>query len=172
MKSHLQKNILFVFIFLTHQGFSTILSAQVGIDGLTCSMCSNSVERLLYKLDFVEQVKMDLNQNQAIILFKKDKKVVISAIAQKVMDAGYSVRFLKALFTFDNITVENNGKYELAGDTYYFILNDSKALVGNTELTFLGKQYVPKKEWYQWQNKIAEVKKINKTDKNSYFVTL
>jgi len=168
----LLKSILFIFIFWSHQAYSTILSAQVGIDGLTCSMCSNSVERLLYKLDFVEEVKMDLNQNQATILFKKDKKVVISAIAQKVIDAGYSVRFLKALFTFDNLTVENNTKYESEGDRYYFIVNDKKVLTGSTELTILGKQYVPKKEWYQWQNKIAEVKKINKTDKNSYFVTL
>src|SRR5690606_2438006 len=74
-------------------------SAQLGINGLTCSMCSYSVENSIKKLPFIRSIKMDLNSNIAILEFYEGKPVNFEAIALKVIDAGFAVRFLKAKFS-------------------------------------------------------------------------
>lgn len=62
--------------------------------GLTCSMCSKAIFKALSKLDFVEEVKVDIEQSKFILTFKSGKKVVIDQIKSAVADAGFSVQSL------------------------------------------------------------------------------
>ena len=48
-------------------------SATIHINGLTCSACSFAVQRSISTIDFVERIDMDLNENIAMIVFKKNK---------------------------------------------------------------------------------------------------
>jgi copper chaperone CopZ len=73
---------------------------EIGIDGLTCSLCSRNVEMSLRKLDFVQTVYMDLEKTQGRIYLKPELDPQPDKIAQAVRNAGYSVRFLTAGFAF------------------------------------------------------------------------
>jgi copper chaperone CopZ len=62
--------------------------------GLTCSMCSKAIFKSLTKLDFVEEVKVDIEKSKYILSFKTDSKVDIAKIKKAVTDAGFGVKSL------------------------------------------------------------------------------
>ena len=84
------------FVLFAFCAIAQFTSAKIGINGLTCSACTRSVETGLRKLSFVENVEMSLENKSGIITFKKGQKVEIEKIASAVTDAGFSVRFLTA----------------------------------------------------------------------------
>ncbi|MFN7911502.1 MAG: heavy-metal-associated domain-containing protein [Bacteroidota bacterium] len=77
--------------------FSQTISFDLGIDGLTCSQCSKSVEMQLKKLDFVKTVEMDLANTRALIRINETSILSPDAIAKAACNAGFSVRYLKLL---------------------------------------------------------------------------
>lgn len=127
-----------------------ITDAEIGINGLTCSQCSRSVEMRIRKLDFVKNVQMNLNQTDARIEFKHNKKVEIDKVAQAVVDAGFSVRSLKATLQLDNVTIPANQCLNYNGDNYLFVQKNTSTLKGPVTVQFLGEKYLPKKEFKKW----------------------
>ncbi len=61
---------------------------------LTCSMCSKAIFKALSSLDFVADVKVDIEQSKYILTFKSGKTVVIDQIKSAVTDAGFGVQSL------------------------------------------------------------------------------
>lgn len=139
---------IFVFCLLS---ISSCLHAQfrqvsIGVNGLTCSQCSRSVEMQLRKLPFVKDIRMDLEHTEGRILFKENKPVNIKAIARAVKDAGFSVRYLKADIDGQDIKVSEEGCFNLYGDVYY-VSKLNKPQEGSVlTLQFLGKEYLPQHE--------------------------
>src|SRR5437868_14670560 len=129
---------------------SQFLSAEVGLNGLTCSMCSLGTDKALKKLPFIEAVHVDLNALDAHITFKKGVNVSIDDIRKTIEDAGFSVRTIEAVLQFDSVTVGKDFHYSLAGDTYHFIGVDHKTLEGPVKLRFVDKDYVTAKEFAQF----------------------
>ena len=146
------------------------VSASIGIDGLTCSACSYGTEKSLKKLDFVKEIKMDLNTKTAEIKFIPGKKVSVEALAQKVIDAGFSVRFIKVSFIFKDTSVKENSEYTYDADVFHFIKTETKQLKRNHTLQFLGKKYLSAEEYKKWKSLIPETKK--EEGKKIYYVTL
>lgn len=128
--------------------------AYVGVNGLTCSQCSRSVEMQLRKLSFVKAVQMDLEHTNAKIAFREDSTVNIAAIARAVRDAGFSVRFLKADIDRQNIEITGKDCFRLQGDVYY---TPGIAEVKEKRLTlqFVGKGYMPKSDEKQFKLPVA-----------------
>jgi len=62
--------------------------------GLTCSMCSKAIFKALTSLDFVADVKVDIEQSKYILTFKSGKSVVVDQIKSAVTDAGFGVQSL------------------------------------------------------------------------------
>lgn len=150
--------------------FAQFLSADVGINGLTCSACSRSVEMSIRKLDFVQDVQMDLQNTRGKIVFKEGGHVSIDKLAKAVTDAGFSVRYLNALFVVDSVSIFNNNYFDYENAHYRFINAVTKKLSGAVTLTFIGKKYLPKKEYKKWKK---EIKSIYANDKQkAYYVTL
>ena len=75
---------------------TVIKKVSVLASGLTCSMCSKAIFKALSKLDFVEEVKVDIEQSKFVLSFKSGKTVVIDQIKSAVADAGFSVQSLVA----------------------------------------------------------------------------
>lgn len=146
--------------------------ATIGIDGLTCSMCSNSVEKLLRQLDFVEHVTMDLNQTTAEVLFKPGKKVSIRELSQKVFDSGFSVRSLKTVFTFNEVECKEGNRFVFEGDEYIFLKAPSEKLNGAKEVTFIGKKFMSPKEFNHWKNSLSKYKGTLKIKSAVYHIVL
>jgi copper chaperone CopZ len=87
------------FLFNVSALLAQFSKVEIGVDGLTCSMCTRSTELSIRKLDFVDSVKMDLTNTNGVITFKKGMPVSVEKIAQAVKNAGFSVRYLKADFS-------------------------------------------------------------------------
>jgi copper chaperone CopZ len=116
--------------------------AELQVSGLTCSMCSKATEKSLRTLDFIGDIKADLNRNVFVITFKKDIPVNLEQISKKVQNAGFFVNNLKATFNFDNVKV-NNSTFNFGGDTYRLVNGADKPLAGPVMVTVVDKGFAP-----------------------------
>jgi len=73
---------------------TVIKKVSLVASGLTCSMCSKAIFKALTKLDFVDEVKVDIELSKFVLTFKSGKTVVIDQIKAAVADAGFSVQSL------------------------------------------------------------------------------
>ena len=166
----LYKLILAAFLLLSVRASANYTWAMLGVDGLTCSQCSRSVEMSIRKLSFVQDVEMDLANTEAKITFKLAAKVDIQKIAQAVYDAGFSVRYLSAGFVFDNTGVVNNTCFPFEGNQLQFIKVSPQVLKGEVTLKFIGKKFISAKEYKKWQSSLIPV--CDKTKGEILYVTL
>lgn len=116
--------------------------AELQVSGLTCSMCSKATEKSLRTLNFIGDIKADLNRNVFVITFKKDIPVNLDQISKKVQGAGFFVNNLKATFNFDNVKVKDN-TFSYGGDTYRFVNGTDKPLNGPVAVTLVDKGFAP-----------------------------
>ncbi len=75
---------------------TVIKKVSLVASGLTCSMCSKAIFKALTKLDFVDEVKVDIEKSKFVLSFKSGKTVVIDQIKSAVADAGFSVQSIVA----------------------------------------------------------------------------
>jgi len=134
--------IFIALIILSASAQAQFTKAELQVSGLTCSMCSKATEKSLHTLNFIGDIKADLNRNVFVITFKKDVPVNIDLISKKVQDAGFFVNNFKATFNFDNVKLSNNA-FSYGGDTYRLINADSKPLAGPVAFTVVDKAFAP-----------------------------
>lgn len=164
--------VLLVLAFLPYMSFGQFQSAEIGVDGLTCSACTRAVEMSVRKLDFVDSVAMDLSNTNGQLFFKKRAKISVEKIAKAVTDAGFSVRYLNAVFNFSNVSVEEKFCWTYENEQYQFVKTENKILNGNITLKFIGEKYLSKKEIKKWSAIISNAKGKGCNAKNIYYVTL
>lgn len=121
-----------------------VLSAKVGINGLTCSQCSRSVEMQLRKLSFVKNVNMDLETTEGTLQFNEGSDVDFLKIAKAVKDAGFSVRFLDTEIDMRKVKVTEKG-FTIGKDLYLFP-NAINIQSENVRFRFLGKMFSSKRD--------------------------
>ena len=147
-------------------------SVEMGIDGLTCSMCSRSVEMSLVKLDFINRVVMDLNNNRSEIFFNEGAYVSIDKVAQAVIDAGFSVAYLNASFDFKEHPIDTDNCWNYEYEAYQFIDVKQPKLKGEMILKFIGKNFLSRSEMKKWKTQLSEAKNKICNQNEHYFVTL
>lgn len=156
-KGEKMKKIIFAIVFTFLSALSVqaqFVSASVGVDGLTCSMCAKGTEETLRQLPFIDDVKIDLNKLVASITFKKGVHVEIDKLKEMIYDAGFTTRSLEVVFNFDTaFTVENDAHFVYDGATYHFIGVKDNKLSGPVTLRFIDKPYVSKREFAQLAKK-------------------
>jgi copper chaperone CopZ len=136
--------------------------AELQVSGLTCSMCSKATEKSLRTLNFIGDIKADLNRNVFVITFKKDAPVNLDQISKKVQNAGFFVNNLKATFNFDNVKITDNN-FTYAGDTYRLVNGTDKALYGPVALTVVDKGFAPAAVYKKYPNAPADNSKTGRT---------
>ncbi len=122
-------------------------NVYIGVNGLTCSQCSRTVEMSIRKLSFVADVKMNLEHTEGTIVLKKNSKADMEKIAQAVMNAGFSVRYLQADLHIDNSAVSSGACLTYNGDQFVFAEAPKAPLAGTIKLKFIGKKYMPKSDF-------------------------
>jgi copper chaperone CopZ len=144
-------------LFLTslNESFAGIKWADIGVNGLTCSLCSRSVEMSLRRLDFVDSVGMSLETTEGRVYFKSNLPINLDQVAKAVVRAGFSVRFLKVEFTFDDIAVNHDGSFVYQGQTFEWLDFKNKPDKKPVALKLVDENFLPKKESNQWKKKFA-----------------
>src|SRR6478736_779050 len=91
-KRFIMKKILLVLaITISIAAKAQVTKVYLQASGLTCSMCSNAINKALKTLDFVDKVDADIKNYTFEILFKEASHVDFNKIRRKVEDAGFSV---------------------------------------------------------------------------------
>jgi len=103
------------------------------------------------KLDFVKDVVMNLQNTEGKIILKEGVKVDVKKIAQAVVNAGFSVRYVSAGFKFENTQITNGYCYPFEGQQFQFVKTEPKTLNGEVTLKFLGKQFQAAKDYKIWK---------------------
>lgn len=134
-----------LFLFLLTAGrisAQQIASAELQVTGLTCSMCSQATEKSLRSLDFIQDIKPDLNKNIFVISFKKSKPVNIDLIRKKVQDAGFSIGNMTIVFLFSNLKLDENGQAVSGPDVYKFLNAKNKTLNGEVKASIVDRNFI------------------------------
>ncbi len=170
------KKISFLCFLLMNLSVSAqFLTAHVAVDGLTCSACSFVTQKSLMQLPFIEDVQMDLNTHIATLTFKNGSPVAMDRIAQKVVDAGFSVGGFTAEIYLKEVAVSDNFCFEYDGAIFHFIQTKERNITGIATLTFIGKEFMNKKEFKRYKAAMTAVCASGDKDlklTKTYFITL
>jgi copper chaperone CopZ len=120
-----------------------ITKVEIMATGLTCSMCSNAINKQLKTLIEVEKVDIDLNKNLFVITLKADNKLNPKIFKDKVEKAGFFVGSMVLSVNFANQSIEDNKQI----DNYIFIDTKAQTLNGLTKVKVLDRGYVTAKEY-------------------------
>lgn len=132
--------------------FSMSASAQVTkvslqASGLTCSMCSNSINKALQKLDFVDKIDADIKTYTFEITFKSNSNVDFDMIKRKVEGAGFSVSGFIVTMNFDKVLAKQNEPVIIGDKTFLFVSKNEQLLDGEKQVRLLDKGFVSPKEY-------------------------
>jgi hypothetical protein len=122
-----------------------IESAIIGVNGLTCSQCSRSVEMALRKLPFVADVTMNLEHTRGVVHFKNNQNINLNQLAEAPVNAGFSTAYVQLKIDLSAIN-PGNGCFVYEGKAFYFLqtLTPEHPAVMNFQV--IAKGFLPKKE--------------------------
>ena len=110
-------------------------------------MCSNSINKALKTLSFVDNVDPNIQTSTFEITFKPGSNVDFDAIKKKVEDAGFSVANFIATIDFKNVQIEPNKTVTVGDKTFYFLNAKEQLLTGNKKIKMIDKGFVSNKEY-------------------------
>jgi copper chaperone CopZ len=135
--------ILALFISLSSQAQISKVTLQAS--GLTCSMCSNAINKSLKTLDNVDKVMANIKTSSFDISFKPGSQVNFDQLKKKVEAAGFFVANLTATVNFDNLKIEKDKHYQVAGMNIHFLNAKGETLQGEQQVQVVDKGYVSAK---------------------------
>jgi copper chaperone CopZ len=152
------KKILFVAAMLVSLAVNAqVTKVSMQASGLTCSMCSNAINKSVKSLNFVDNVSANIKTSTFDITFKSDAKIDFEELKKRVEDAGFFVSKFVATFRFNNVQLKENEPINIGDKTLRFINVKDQALNGDKAVRILNKGFVSSKE-YKKNAVIAPVK--------------
>lgn len=124
-----------------------IIKAEIIATGLTCSMCSNAINKQFKALEEVDKVETDLNTNTFIIYLKKNSKITPRILKERVEKAGFFVGSMLITLQFENLKIVDNLSVNKNNLSIVFIDSKPKTLNGETRVKILDKGFVTQKEF-------------------------
>lgn len=156
------KRYLLIFALLTLCSSQNLLAGiswvDIGVNGLTCSMCTRSVEMSIRRLDFVDTVVMSLEKAEGRIYFESNLPVNFDQLAKAIVNAGFSVRFIKVQFNFDDIQIGTDGSFSYQGQVFKWIDFKTKPEKATVVLKLIDEGFLPKKESIRFKKKVSSSK--------------
>lgn len=149
--------LLACFVLITGlKSYSQIAKAEIIATGLTCSMCSNAINKQLKAMPEVESVATDLNTNTFTVVFKKNNSLSPKVLKNSVEKAGFFIGSMVLTMVFDNLKIEDNLVVKKENATFIFV--DSKSKIGSetTRVQVLDKGYVTQKEYKKLEKSFSK----------------
>ena len=144
--NHKYSALVFLIALFSISSQAQIAKAEIQATGLTCSMCSNAINKQLKSLAEVENVEIDLNSNTFTVTLKANNNVNPDFFKENVEKAGFFIGSL--VLTVEPKTIAQKPYLVLDGKT-----NSARPI----EVQVLDKGYVTDKTF----------KKLSKLYKNS-----
>ena len=134
-----------VIMLISTNTFAQISKAEIRATGLTCSMCSNAINKQLKSLPEVVNVETDLNTNTFTVTLKEGNQLSPKVFKEKVEKAGFFIG-----------TLVITAKPETITKSTYILVDDKKSNASQIQFQVLDKGFVTEKEF----------KKLSKSYKN------
>lgn len=131
----------------TFTASAQVTKVTIQATGLTCSMCSNAINKALKTLDFVDKVDANIQNSTFDVYFKPNKAVNFDQLRKKVEDAGFFVAGFTAIIHFNNVAIANDELIVINGTTYHFLNVQDQTLNGDQTVHIIDKGFVTAKEY-------------------------
>jgi len=129
------------------QSYSQISKAEIMATGLTCSMCSNAINKQLKATVGVDSVSTDLNTNTFTIYFKKEREIKPRVLKESVEKAGFFIGSLVLTMPTERLKSEGKKTISVNGSTYVLLNEEPENSNGETKVRVFDKGYVTQKEY-------------------------
>lgn len=145
-------------IIISMQASAQVSKVSLQASGLTCSMCSNSINKALKTIDFVDKIEPNLKTYTFNITFKENTSIDFDLIRKKVEDAGFFVATFVATVQFNHAELHEN-QVRLADQTFIFLNDKVSHLNGIKQVKIVDRGFVSSREYkrntlYTSSNKI------------------
>jgi copper chaperone CopZ len=120
---------------------------QLQAAGLTCSMCSNAINKALKTIPAIKGIETDLKNNLFLISFKEDADIDFDLIGKKVEEAGFSVGRLTMEVNFSNARIANDQHISVQGKVFHFLGVKNQTLQGWTQVQLVDEHFVLAKQY-------------------------
>ncbi|MDB5222226.1 MAG: heavy-metal-associated protein [Chitinophagaceae bacterium] len=126
---------------------SQVTKVSLQASGLTCSMCSNAINKALKSLDFVEKVDANIKTSTFEITFKDGSNVDFDKLKSKVEGAGFSVAGFSATVHFNNVKIKSDEAVTIGDKKLQFVNVKEQTLNGPKAIKVIDKGFVSPKEY-------------------------
>ena len=142
------KQLLFIFVLLTTiTATGQITKIYFQASGLTCSMCSNAINKSLRSLEFVDKVTANFSDYSFEVSFKTTDNIDFDRVRRKVEDAGFFVSAFYATIRFSNQELKSGQPVKAGANNLLFVNNKETMLNGETTVRVLNKGFVSAREY-------------------------
>ncbi|RYZ25371.1 MAG: heavy-metal-associated domain-containing protein [Chitinophagaceae bacterium] len=142
----MKKLFVFIAVLCSFTAGAQFKSANLTAAGLTCAMCTRSINVALEKLPFVQSVTPNIKTSAFEISFKAGKAVDFDALKNAVEGAGFSVSKLVVNADFKNTEVKNDAHVQVGDKTFHFLKVPAGKLNGEKAITIVDKNFLTSKE--------------------------
>jgi copper chaperone CopZ len=147
-----------------------ITKAEIVATGLTCSMCSNAINKQLKTIKGVEKVDVDLNSNTFEVMLASNNNVSPKTLKDNIEKAGFFVGSMIVTLNIDNQKSSENAIINEKDMKFTVIDSKSKNANGNTKLKILNKGFVTQKEFKALSKVHAKNPLYTLAEQSSFFV--
>jgi copper chaperone CopZ len=142
-----QKCFLLIALLCSIQIKAQVTQVKLQASGLTCSMCSNSINKALQTIDYVDRVTANIKESSFDIRFKPSAIVNFDQLKKKVEDAGFFVAQMEATIVTNRIAISNDAHVDINGTMYHFLNTGDKVIEGEMHVRLLDKGFVSAKDF-------------------------
>lgn len=143
----MKKLFVIIAVFFAAGAQAQISKVSLQASGLTCSMCSNAINKSLKTVDYIDKVMANIKTSTFEISFKPGATIDFDQLKKKVEDAGFSVASMKATVNFNNVKIEKDQHLGYAGLTLHFLNGKGEILNGERSVQVVDKGYVSAKDF-------------------------
>lgn len=136
---------LSIVLILSMASVAQVTGVSLKASGLTCSMCSNAINKALKTLDFVEKVEANIKDYSFEISFKAGYPVDFNRIKKKVEEAGFSVAGFIAAIQLPTTNIKAGGTISIGNISLCFL--KATTLPGTAQVKIVNKGFIPPKEY-------------------------
>jgi copper chaperone CopZ len=137
-----------------------VIKVSLQASGLTCSMCSNAINKALKSVDFVDKIEANIQTSNFDITFKPGSKIDFDKLKSKVEGAGFFVSGFIATVHFDNVQLKPGEPVTIGDNTFRLVNAKDLVLNGDKALRIIDKGFVSSKEYKKNALAIADTKGI------------
>lgn len=159
--------VLLLVMLTSIKSFSQIAKAEIIATGLTCSMCSNAINKQLKSMTEVDSISTDLNTNTFTVHFKENSMVQPKVLKNAVEKAGFFVGSMVLNMKIDAEKVKDN-LISIDGATFVFV--DTKKPISDDLASYqvMDKGFITQKEYKKISKSYSKYPTYSAENENNY----